>query len=78
VLWVLLFLMGMMVATYFILAMWNKWETSPVYMSVDTTAYPISNIPFPAVSICSVNKVVRDKFTSALKDLQKQSDRYEC
>ena len=49
--------MGGFFASYFILGIWQKWVESPVYMSVETTSHHVSNIPFPAVSICSVNKI---------------------
>ena len=49
--------MGGFFASYFILGIWQKWIESPVYMSVETTSHHVSNIPFPAVSICSVNKI---------------------
>ena len=49
--------MGGFFASYFILGMWKKWVESPVYTSVETTSHHVSNIPFPAVTICSVNKI---------------------
>lgn len=55
--WTIIFCMGGFFASYFILGIWQKWIESPVYMSVETTSHHVSNIPFPAVSICSVNKI---------------------
>lgn len=37
---------------------YNKWQVVPTVTSVDTTNYPIWNIYFPAVTICSNNKIV--------------------
>ena len=48
---------GMFGASYYISELWDKWESGPVLVSIDTTAHPVSTIPFPAVTICSVNKV---------------------
>ena len=55
--WTIIFCMGGFFASYFILGMWKKWVESPVYTSVETTSHHVSNIPFPAVTICSVNKI---------------------
>ena len=41
--------------------MYEKWINFPTITSILQTNYPISNIPFPAVTICSNNKVFRDK-----------------
>ena len=61
-------------AAYFISALWDKWETSPTYMSVETTTYPVNSIPFPAVTICSVNKVEEDRLEKALAAVQEEKD----
>ena len=58
-------------ASYFIAALWDKWETSPVYVSIETTSYPVPNIPFPAVSICSVNKVQEHRLENTLYGIKK-------
>lgn len=64
--WLIVFLLGCAFSTYFCLAMWNKWVESPTIMSLETTRYPLSNLPFPAVSICSVNKISNRRLKDAL------------
>ena len=49
-------------------------NTSPVYVSVATTSYPIPNIPFPAVSICSVNKLQQTRLDRALDGIKDDKD----
>ena len=68
------FCLGGFLASYFISALWDKWEASPVYVSVDTTSYPIYNIPFPAVSICSVNKIQEHRLDKAMEGIKEDSD----
>ena len=59
--WVLVFLAGLCFSGYFCLQMWRKWDESPVLTSLDSNYYPLKNIPFPAVTICNVNKVSKKK-----------------
>lgn len=40
---------------------YKMYTESPVVMSVDTSSYHVSNVPFPAVAVCNVNKMVRSK-----------------
>lgn len=51
-------------------------ESSPVYISVESTSYPISNIAFPAVTICSVNKLEEHRLIEALAGIQKDKNEY--
>ena len=61
-------------ACYFILALWDKWETSPVYVSVESTSYPIAYVPFPAVTVCSVNKIQENRLDKALEAMAEDED----
>ena len=45
----------------------NKYIESPTIISPKTTNYPIWNIHFPAVTICSNNKIMSDQFKKVLK-----------
>ena len=45
----------------------NKYIESPTIISPNTTNYPIWNIYFPAVTICSNNKIMSDQFKKVLK-----------
>ena len=44
----------------------DKWFYTPVYMAVDSSHYDVSQIPFPAVTICSKNKIVESQLESIL------------
>ena len=37
--------------------LYNKYTDNPILRSVDDINYPIENINFPAITICSNNKV---------------------
>ena len=67
VLWFLL-LLGMMCLTGFLVEpILNKYLTSPTITTVSSTNYPVWKINFPAVTICSNNKMVNKQFNKALK-----------
>ena len=44
----------------------EKWYYSPVYMAVDSSIYHVAQIPFPAITICSNNKIVERQLESVL------------
>lgn len=66
--WLLVFLSGICFSGYFCWQMWEKWKQSPVLTSVETQLYPLSNIFFPAVTVCNVNKVSKIKLQDALRN----------
>ena len=39
----------------------DKWQESPVLVSFDTDVTPISEIPFPAFTVCNFNKVRKSR-----------------
>ncbi len=61
-------------SAYFIFGMWDKWDSSPTFVSIQTTSLPIPEIPFPAVSICSVNKLEENKLHMTMKKLKDDQD----
>ena len=44
----------------------EKWFYTPVYMAVDSSNYDVAKIPFPAITICSNNKIVERQLESVL------------
>ncbi|XP_068085172.1 sodium channel protein Nach-like [Anabrus simplex] len=57
IIWFLGCSLGVYGAVWLMGQVWMKYSTSPTITSVESTHYPIWNIPFPAVTICNVNKV---------------------
>ena len=39
----------------------NKWQTSPIITTIESTNYPLSKVPFPAVTICPNYKGIKGK-----------------
>ncbi len=48
-------------AIYMMSSIYLRWESSPVITSVANTNLPVTNINFPAVTVCTVNKAVNEK-----------------
>jgi len=60
------FLAGVCFSAYFCWQMWTKWDESPILTSLETNHYSNDYIPFPAVTICNVNKVSKRKLLQFL------------
>jgi len=56
-LWTVMCALGLAAAFVLINKVWTQYSTSPTITSVESTHFPIWNIPFPAVTVCQVNKV---------------------
>ncbi|XP_061400868.1 pickpocket protein 28-like [Musca vetustissima] len=49
------FICGLYMAIYFL----NKWQNTPVIISLSSKPTPISSLPFPTVTICNMNQIQR-------------------
>ena len=58
VFWIAFIIAGIVFAGFVFTPLYNKWMYTPIIRSIETTNYPIENIDFPAVTICSNNKVL--------------------
>lgn len=47
---------------------WNRFEKTPTITAVDSYDYPIWHVPFPAITMCSINKV----YKPATKQIRKK------
>lgn len=56
--WVVAFLLSFSAAVYLIYGVWNRYERSPVIVSFQSSEQDIDSIPFPAVTLCNINKVL--------------------
>ena len=55
--WMVFITGGFVLAGIVFTPLYNKWMYTPIIRSIETTNYPIEKIDFPAVTICSNNKV---------------------
>ncbi|PNF19404.1 hypothetical protein B7P43_G03628 [Cryptotermes secundus] len=54
--WTIAFILAIVTAAYFITFLYHKWNESPVIVSVGAKATQLISIPFPAVTVCNMNK----------------------
>ena len=64
--WVVLFILGIGYGYLLYTPFLEKWIYTPVYMAVDSSSYDVAQIPFPAITICSNNKIVERQLESVL------------
>ena len=65
--WLVLCIGSLLLCGYIIAPIYTKWQNNPTITSIASTNYAIWNIHFPAVTICSNNKVVKKNLMTALK-----------
>lgn len=60
-LWVVLTVLGTLFSVYLMELVWSRFQTQPTVTTVETTNYPIWDVPFPAVTVCNVNKIFQPR-----------------
>uniref|UniRef100_A0A336MEN0 CSON000424 protein n=1 Tax=Culicoides sonorensis TaxID=179676 RepID=A0A336MEN0_CULSO len=74
ILWIVFFTISLTACGYQIKATWSKWDNNPVIVTFNENFVSITQIPFPAVTICKQIKVQRSLFdydpiyTNVLRD----------
>lgn len=63
----LAFLLVFLLSIYFISNIYQKWSASPIIIGLNAVATPISDIPFPAVTICNMNQA-RKSYVRDIED----------
>lgn len=57
IIWSSACVMGAVFAIVLMGLVWDRFQTTPTITTVETNNYPIWNVPFPAITICNINKV---------------------
>lgn len=60
----LAFCLVFFLSAYFISHVWVKWSASPVIITLNSLATPISEFPFPAITICNMNQARNSAVTN--------------
>lgn len=69
VFWIIAFLMSVSLAIYLIYQVWDRYTKVPVIVSFQTSEQDIDSIPFPAVTLCNMNKVKNRKNSLSVSTL---------
>uniref|UniRef100_T1GDN9 Uncharacterized protein n=1 Tax=Megaselia scalaris TaxID=36166 RepID=T1GDN9_MEGSC len=59
--WILMFLMMTSICLILTLDSYSKWKDSPIIVSLDSQFSSVSDIPFPAITICPYKKFNMEK-----------------
>ena len=57
VFWTFVVLSMLLLSTYWSYSMYAEWQLSPVLTTVTSTAFPVEEIEFPAVTICGFGMI---------------------
>ena len=68
VLWLILCIGSTAFACYLCYPIVMKWINFPTITTILQSNFPVSEIPFPAVTICPNNKVFEEKLDEAIRD----------
>lgn len=68
-LWTVIHILAIVFAVYNIHGVYKDFMTSPTVTTIDSTTYPVWNMPFPAVSICSFNRISRKAGTDFARNM---------
>ena len=64
--WIVLVFISILLQIQFVLPILEKYKNTKTITTVDTTNYPISNIGFPAVTVCSNIRISNSLFKSTM------------
>lgn len=59
--WLAIVLASFICASLLVNTMWTRFSMSPTMTAVKDTHLPLYSLPFPAVSICSSDKIKREE-----------------
>ncbi len=57
---------GFVLCGFLIAPIMRKWHNSPTFTSIKTTNFPVWDIPFPGVTVCSNIVVENEKLEKVL------------
>lgn len=68
-LWLLVLVIAISFSLYVVLNTWFDYKTNPTFTMIISTQHPISEIKFPGISICSNNKISKQRAVAYSKEL---------
>lgn len=68
-LWILVLLIAISFSMYVVLNSWFAYTLNPIFTMIVSTHHPIWEVKFPAVSVCSNNKISKRRAIAYSKEL---------
>lgn len=72
--WIIIISIATIVAAVLLYISWQLNLETPTITVIESTHYPIANIPFPAITICSMNAISARKALSLAQNMTRPSD----
>jgi amiloride-sensitive sodium channel len=69
VLWVIVVVLGVVGSSFMVNSFWTRYMGTQTRTSVETNHYPTWRLPFPAVTLCNVNRMLRSKAEALVSKL---------
>ena len=66
ILWIVLCILSLCLGAYMIWGLVEKFDTNPIITSIEETNYPVYKVQFPAVTICSNNRISKKNLEKAI------------
>ncbi|XP_066261791.1 pickpocket protein 28-like [Euwallacea similis] len=63
----------MVTIAYITTNIWQDWTEEPFYITSDSISIPVTEVDFPGIAICDVNKISKNKALQMAKNLSKLS-----
>ena len=67
--WMVVVLAGLGGAGYMTVLFWNRYTSNPTRTSILTAYAPNTAVPFPAVTLCNINRIMADQVEEFVEDL---------
>ncbi|XP_068895417.1 sodium channel protein Nach-like isoform X1 [Tenebrio molitor] len=77
VFWIIVVLAGLSGAGYMTVLFWNRYTSNPTRTSILTAYAPNTAVPFPAVTLCNINRIMKDQVDEFVEELTVQEDEVE-
>ncbi|XP_066582320.1 pickpocket protein 28-like [Prorops nasuta] len=65
--WIISFTVAVLTASYYIWFLYQKWNDTPIIISLSPESVPLHEIPFPSVTICNMNNARKSEAHRILK-----------
>ncbi|XP_074042674.1 sodium channel protein Nach isoform X2 [Leptinotarsa decemlineata] len=69
VFWIIVVICGLCCATYMTVLFWERYISNPTRTTILTSYAPVTTIPFPAVTICNINRIMVSKVEKFMNNL---------
>ncbi|KAG5897776.1 hypothetical protein JTB14_019994 [Gonioctena quinquepunctata] len=67
--WIIVVICGICCATYMTILFWGRYISNPTRTTILTSYAPVTTLPFPAVTICNINRILVTKIDKLIQKM---------